>query len=255
MNFYIEWPDMSPDRRAGVPGQEPAIQTERIQPAPLIEMAAPELVYRYLQEPLYRVPVAWPFQDFYRKNYKAERTDANHPIGQWSTCTTPSSPAVLYDDGAAFCSPTLAFDEAGSAIACHDSPIGFEGFHNLEKLFFPQLPQILTDGKITMIMSGTNVDVTEIGQAKDYLNPIDWAVQGIRERFHRLYPDGDFHALVSKQYDNQYETHQLIPPNTKMLGFLFIPRYLARDRQNHVLAIADNTEEMRKTFSWTALSK
>lgn len=49
--------------------------------------------------------------------------DPYHPLGQWSTLVTRANPAVIYDDGAAFCSPVIVFDSEGNALHFHDSLI------------------------------------------------------------------------------------------------------------------------------------
>jgi hypothetical protein len=228
---------------------------EEVPEAPIIEVATPAKILSYLPDDPRCVNVVWPGQHSHDDNrWDARRKDVNHPIGQWSMATTPANPAVLYDDGAAFCSPTLAFDEAGSAIHCHSSPIFSGNFQDLEKYYFPELAGRLTDGRVTFVVGGTNIDVTEVGKAADRVNPIDWAVNGIEERLRELFPDADFHALVSKQYANQVATHPSIPEKTAVRGFIFVPKYIAVDGLNHVLAATGyDTEYLRRVFDWTKL--
>jgi hypothetical protein len=198
--------------------------------------------------------VAWPGQHTYKdNNYDPLRKDEHHPLGQWSLSTTKENPAILYDDGAIFCSPTLAFDEEGSAIHCHDSPLGFGHFDNLDTHYFPELPERLKGGRVSLVMGGSNLDAKEEQQAADAVNPIDWAVKGIEERLRATMPEADFYPLISKQYDNQHSTHPIVPEQTTVRGFIFIPRYIATDDQNHVLVIRDNVREIRNTFYWTRL--
>lgn len=227
------------------------------EPSAIIELATPERVLSYLPEDRFSVDVAWPGQHTYDDGgWQPRRVDENHPLGQWSLGTTSESPAVLYDDGAAFCTPVLAFDEAGSAIHCHDSPV-LSGFGNLEQLYFPELPGRLAEGKVTAIVGGTNVDVTDVGRSPDVVNPIDRTIDGIEERLHGVVPDADLHALVSRQYDNQRPRHEAVPASQTMCGFIFIPRYIATDGRNHVLAIGDrpDADALRGAFYWTRLPR
>lgn len=222
---------------------------------PIIEMASPRRILSYLPKNPTHIHIAWPGQHTYEGEYNHQRKDPNHPLGQWSLATTSSSPAVLYDDGAAFCSPTLAFDQEGSAIHCHSSPLGFGNFNDLEQYFLPELPNRITEGRISFVMSGSNVYISDEEKAPGALNPIDWAVEGVKDRLNRVLPGADFYPLISKQYDNQYSTDPVVPEKTPIRGFVFIPRYIATDDRNHVLVIDNNTEELRETFYWTKLGR
>jgi hypothetical protein len=99
--------------------------------------------------------------------------------------------------------------------------------------------------------------VTDVGQSPDSVNPIDWAIDGIEERLHNVVPDADLHVLVSRQYDNQQPRHEVVPDRQMMRGFVFIPRYIATDRLNHVLAVGDGVDAnaLRDAFYWTKLPR
>lgn len=209
--------------------------------SPVIEMATPDLILKYLPEDAHGMKFVSPYQSM-----NPDWVDANHPLGQSTLATDPEHPAILFESAAGPCSPVLAFDEAGSALHAHNASAAFGDFRPLDEYYFPTLPDRLKGGKVSFVMGGTNLPVSEESKAPDVVNPIDSTAKGFQERIRSKFPDSDFYTLVSKQHANQRATHPVIPENATIRGFVFIPRYIAKDQRNHVLVVADNGDEIHR---------
>ncbi len=168
--------------------------------------------------------------------------DGSHPLGQWSSVVTQDNPAVIYDDGAAFCSPVITFDKTGNALHFHDSLVAYTDHGWAQKKYFDGLEQYLRGSEVVCGIGGLNVDITEKGQDPQVRNPIDKVIDFVESQIKSKYASVDFLSLVSKQYDNQDRRSSVAPDNTTMRGFLFIPRYLARNDKNHLLGITDGED-------------
>jgi hypothetical protein len=176
--------------------------------------------------------------------------DERHPLGQWSSVTTPDLPSVIYDDGAAFCSPIITFDQFGSALHFHDSLIAFKDYGWAQKIYFDALKNYLKGPRVLAAIGGMNVDITEIGQRLEVRNPIDKVIDFTKAQVIQRYPYAEIVSLVARQYDNQERSSDIVPDSTKMRGFVFIPKYLARNNRNHLLGIVDGEDhKLRTAFS------
>jgi hypothetical protein len=174
--------------------------------------------------------------------------DAGHPLGQWSTVTTLEDPAVIFDDGAAFCSPVLTFDREGNALHFHDDMIAGKDYGIAAQKYFDAVPQYVGRDGVTCCVSGLNVHLREKGLAEK-VNPIDEVIDYVDRQIRRRFPNSRVVSLVSKQYPNQRRRSEVVPDNTKSRGFLFVPRYLSSDGQNHLFTVLnDDGNRLRREF-------
>src|SRR5258708_30146596 len=177
------------------------------------------------------------------------KIDESHPLGGWSTLTSKDNPAIIYDDGAAFCSPVIVFDNDGTALHFHDSLIANENYGMFAQKYFYAIPNYLNIEKgLTACIAGANIPLNEELVEKP-VNPIDELINFVEDQIKKRVPKSQFEVFISKQYKNQRKNSQLIDNNTTVRGLVFVPKYLANDDANHLFAILDNeVKNMRLTF-------
>jgi hypothetical protein len=167
-----------------------------------------------------------------------------HPLGQESAFVSPEYPAVIYDDGAAFCSQVISFDRLGNALLLHGAfASGADYSWNLRR-YFDALPTHLTGNEVVGVIGGTNIEVNDAGK-----KPIDVVINYVEDQMRSKFPEVEYLSLVSKQHENQTGRSPVAPDDTKMRGLLFIPRYLARNDRHHLLGIVDGEDrKLREAF-------
>src|SRR5260221_100383 len=179
------------------------------------------------------------FLQTWEKPWKSssDQPDENHPLGQWNTLTTRERPAVIYDDGAAFCSPVIVFNEAGDAFHFHDAMLLADAYGNgygmRAQRFFDAMTKYVGDKGVEACISGANLPMSEERQ-KSEINLIDELIDFVEEQIQKRIPDTHFESLVSKQDENQKRRSRIVADKTQICGFAFVPRYLAKDDRNHV---------------------
>lgn len=186
-------------------------------------------------------------------------TDNKHPLGQTSGYVTRKQPAVIFDDGADNCSPVITFDSQGSALHMHlniTSELAFAEimaqsgipFPSATQDYFAQTVRYLSDPSVTACIGGTNLyesDVLRAGRK----NKADEIIDYTKARLNKFHPAANLMSLISRRFDNQQVSSSVAPDNTVMRGFVFIPRYLARNDRNHLLAItAGEQADLRAAF-------
>ncbi len=169
--------------------------------------------------------------------------DDRHPLGQWSTLTTPEDPSVIYDDGAAHCSPVITFDSQGHALHFHDSLINYGDYGPFAREYFQALRSFIGAKEVVSCIAGANIYLQDEALEKE-INPIDDLVTFVQDQIKSVVPTAEFQSLVAKQYENQFKCTDLVSPKTRILGFVFVPQYLAKDDLNHLFLILDNEKEV-----------
>lgn len=162
--------------------------------------------------------------------------DQYHPFGKMSTVTTPDNPAVIVDDKASFCSPVITFDEYGNALHFHDALVNI-GDWSSARTYQENLTNYLTDNGVVCCIAGLNVCISELYQRLDVPNPIDNTIFRVRDGVSKVFPAMRFIVAVAPQYPNQTQMSRLISEGDQSRGFVFIPRYLAKDDRNHLLIV------------------
>lgn len=184
--------------------------------------------------------------------YNKYDPDDKHPLGQWSTATSQDNPAVIYDDGAAFCSPVLVFDKQGNALHFHDSLIAWRRspeYGNCAKTYFDELPNFVSNNEVIACISGTNVHIAEAYRELGIENPIDQVINYVKQKITDQFPNAQFLSFVSKQYENQ-QSGLIVPDNTQVRGMTYIPPYLSKDGNAYLMPVFDEESiEIDRVFN------
>jgi hypothetical protein len=175
-----------------------------------------------------------------RDNYP----DAQHPLGQLSTVTTLKDPAVIFDDGAASCSPILTFDKDGNALHFHDSMAAEDdGNGNYGKemdKYFDFLPKYVGREDTTLCIAGLNrIVFSEEKRKLKGKSFIDIAIEHVDQRAREIYPSIDIVSFISKWSDDQEIKSPFVPDKTDSRGMIFVPKYIANDGKNHLLTVLE----------------
>lgn len=220
----------------------------------VIGLAAVDSVRKILITPNPEFLLLWQKKDL-------EAVDKRHPLGQWSAVVTRDSPAVIYDDGADICSPVVTFDQQGNALHAHfnltGELMGLElttrfmpemTFPSTLRKYFDRLPTYLKGESITSYIGGTNLHPGD-AQRPGRTNRVDEIIAYVKTTLGSVYPNAELLSLVSRRFEDQQRSSTIVPDGTRMRGFLFIPRYLAKDNRNHILAIAEGEDvRLRSAF-------
>ncbi len=157
-----------------------------------------------------------------------------HPLGHWSTASTPNNPRIIYDDGAAFCTPVLAFAADGTAIHFHDALVQYDWFSNLKgKLPWTLAPfvqhvreQLPAD--VAVCIGGGNL------YGED--DAIGDVVRGVK---HCLNPQL-FINFTQKTSPKQTDFGFQYGIFNKCRGFIFIPKQLSVIGMNQLLIVDED---------------
>src|SRR6185369_3353767 len=136
--------------------------------------------------------------------------DDNHPLGQWTTYTSPENPAVIFESGAAFCSPVITFDEVGRALHYHparidDSAPIVNWDKETTKRYLEGLPRLVSADSTTSCVAGLNgsaIWITDESKQPDTPNPIDTVIDTVQSEIKSVFPHAKLLAFVSKHYPN-----------------------------------------------------
>lgn len=204
-------------------------------PRLIIEVATTQVIRRALKDHL-----RTEFRRTWFPYAHDPEPDSRHPLTQGSTVTSAQNPAVIYDDGAAFCSPIITFDADGNALHFHDALITrrhLPDYGPYSKQYFDALPNFVGQDGVTTCIAGLNAHITESFREIGVVNPIDTVIDFVQDQTKLSFPSANFLSFVSKQYENQQRRSSIVPDNTEVLGMAYIPPYLSVDGNTYLMPV------------------